>query len=302
MTGQAGMLRRSRGRGRGCVAAVVLAVVASGPLMPRPAQAQFFWDQARLSPDDAARVAIQHGFRVLARPVRNDDVYVTQVISRRGYREQLVIAANSGRILQRFSIDAEGPERIDRDPTIPPGPVPPGRVPMRERHSNGGFFAKLFGDDESDAVEPTRPSYDSRPAYGTPDQPARGSRARRQARALDGAPETIHQQPIESAPLAPPSAVPSLPRAAAPPRPAPARAPAEASLPAPSAPASAPVAPAPSDRPGRVISSNPLAIPGSREQDEKAAQAGRGPAVKATPTPVKPEEPTKAPVAVAPLE
>ncbi len=299
MTEQAGMPQRSRGRRRGCVAVAAL-LVASGLLVPRPAQAQFFWEQGRLSSDDAARVAIQHGFRVLARPIRNDDVYVAQVVGRRGDREQLIIAADSGRILQRRAVNVERVERLYRDPTIPPGPVPPGRVPMGDRRPNGGFFARLFGDDEPDAVEPSRPSYGDRPFYQAPSQPpVRTLRPRRQSRAPDGAPETIHQEPIESAPLAPPSAAPSLPRTVAPPRPAPARAPTEASLPAPSAPASPPAA-VPSDRSGRAISSNPLAIPGSREQDEKAAEVRRGPAKAAAP--VKPEEPAKAPVAVAPLE
>lgn len=306
MTGQAGMLKGSRGQRRTRVAAAAL-VVGCGLLAPHPAQAQFFWEQPGLSSDDAARVAIRHGFRVLSRPMRNDDVYVAQVINRRGDREQVVIAADSGRILQRYSLDEDRPERVYRDPTIPPGPVPPGRVPTQEGRTNGGFFARLFGNDGPDAGdvgEPSRPAYGERPpsSYGLPNQPVRGPRPRRQSRALESAPETIHQEPIESAPLAPPSAAPSLPRSAAPPRPAPARVPAQASLPAPNAPASPPVAPPPSDRPGRAVSSNPLAIPGSREQDEKAVQTGPGSAKVAAPTPVKPEEPAKAPVAVAPLE
>lgn len=306
MTGQAEMLKGSRGQSRTRVAAVAL-VVACGLLAPHPAQAQFFWEQPGLSSDDAARVAIRHGFRVLSRPMRNDDVYVAQVINRRGDREQVVIAADSGRILQRYSLDDDHPERVYRDPSIPPGPVPPGRVPTQGGRNNGGFFARLFGNDGQDAGdvgEPTRPAYGDRSpsSYGLPNQPVRGPRPRRQSRALESAPETIHQEPIESAPLAPPSAVPSLPRTAAPPRPAPARVPAQASLPAPSVPASPTVVPAPVDRSGRAISSNPLAIPGSREQDEKTIQTGRAPTKVATPAPVKPDEPAKAPVAVAPLE
>lgn len=303
MTGQAGMLKRSRGWARGCVAGASLAVL-SGLVTTGPAQAQFFWDRPGLSADDAARVAIQHGFRVLARPVRNDDVYMVHVIGRRGDREQLIIEADTGRILQRFSLERH-PDRVYRDPTIPPGPLPPGRIPTEERRSNGGFFARLFGNDEpdgGDAVETSRPAYGDRPVAGSPNQPGRIPRARRQARALEGVPETVHQSPVESAPLAPPPAVPSLPRTVAAPRPAPSRPPAEASLPAASAPAPPPSVPAPSDRSGRVISSNPLAIPGSREQDEKAAQVGRGPVKPAVPPSVKPDEPAKAPVAVAPLE
>lgn len=292
------MGRWSRAPLRACAAAAVL-TVAAGLAAPRPAQAQFFWEQPRFSSDDAARIAIQHGFRVLARPIRNNDVYVTQVVDRRGARAQLIIAADSGRILQRFYVEADRMERADRDPTILPGPIPPGRVPMRERRPDGGFFARLFGDDTpdaGDAAEPSRRSYGDRPLFNGPDQPVRAPRARRQPRVVESAPETIHQEPVESAPLAPP---PSLPRTAAPPRTAPVRTPAEASLPAAGAPATPPAA---IDRSGRAISSNPLAIPGSREQDEKAAQATHGPARAAAPAPVKPPDTPKAPVAVAPLE
>lgn len=299
MLSNVGTGRRSHGSLRAGLVAVVL-TMAAGIAAPPPAQAQFFWEQPRVSSDDAARVAIQHGFRVLARPIRNDDVYVVQVVDRRGGRLQLIIAADSGRILQRFYIEADRTERFARDPTIPPGPIPPGRVPMRDRPAGGGFFARLFGDNgpDGDDAERSRPSYGDRPMINGPDQPVRAPRVRRQPRLVESAPETIHQEPVESAPLAPP---PSLPRRASPSRAAPPKAPAEASLPPPSAPASPPAAPPLVDGSGRAISSNPLAIPGSREQDEKAVQATRGPVKAVVPVPVKPETP-QAPVAVAPLD
>lgn len=295
MAGSMGMVRRLRDPACVVLAATIV-TVAAGLAAPRPAQAQFFWEQPRVSSDDAARIAIQHGFRVLAPPTRNDDVYIAQVVDRRGARAQLIIAADSGRILQRFYVEAA---RSYRDPTIPPGPIPPGRVPMgRERRSSGGFFARLFGEDApdgGDGNEPSRPSYGDRPLYNGPDQPVRAPRVRRQPRLVEGVPETIHAQPVESAPLAPPT---TLPRMAGPPRPAPVKTPAEASLPAPSAPAVPPTTPS-VDRSGRAISSNPLAIPGTREQDEKAVQVTRG--LPKAVAPVKPEAP-QAPVPVAPLE
>lgn len=282
--------------------ATAAVIALGGAALPSVAHAQWFWDNG-LSADDAARAAMARGYRVLARPMRNDDVYVADVVDRRGMHQRLIIAADSGRILQRIMLEDPRVVRRYADPSIPPGPIPPGRIPNETRQP--GVLSRLFGND--DAAPSPPPAIESRP-FVEPERPVR--RARR-PRVVEQAPETVHQTPVESAPLAPPSAPATiLPKAVAPP-PVVHRAPAQASLPPASetppvtrsvpAPAVATPAPAPSDKPTRSISTNPLAIPGSREQDEKQ-QPHPSTAEATKPAPKAAAPATKPSVPVAPLE
>ena len=273
--------------------AALVAVLASGMLAAGPARAQFFfWDQPRYSADDVARLAMQHGFRPLAKPARQDDVYLADVVDQRGRRERLVISVDSGEILQRFFIDQDRGYRRYADPTIPRGPLPPGRVPDDDNRS---LMSRLTPDNrELDGAAPDD--------FTEPRPVPRPPRVRK-PRVATQPPETVHQQPVESAPLAPSAPAPAPLKT-----PAPAAAPAEAALPPPAAtPPQANPEPAtpPVDKPGRSISHDPLAIPGSREHDEAQAAATKAaekkpaapPAVKAAvPAVVKPAVP------VAPLE
>ncbi len=298
MTSEAAPLKRSwHGAALGIVVLASVATSSTG------ARAQFFWDQPRLSADDAARVAIQHGYRVLARPSRNDDVYVVEVIDRRGDRERLIIAGETGQILQRIIADPRRTYRTFTDPSIPSGPVPPGNIPNEERRP--GFFARLFGgdDDHGNATDVSPPAPSDRPVM-EPDARVRPPHPRRQPRVVEQAPDFGRPAAVESAPLAPPSAAPKVSA----PRPAVVRPPAEAALPPSPAPVVAPaptvaVTP-PADKPTRAVSHNPLAIPGSREQDEKLATPA-APSTKAAAAPApqtNPSAPTKPAVPVAPLE
>lgn len=281
------------------VLALAVAMAAATPFCSSSAHAQFFWNRgAGVSADDAARVAIEHGFRVLARPVRNDDIYLVEVIDRRGARERLVVTADSGEIVRRLFVQS-GP-RYRRDDAGEPV-----QRPAPDDDHRPGFFARLFGGDDTpdDDARPERSDRD----VGEPDEPPqRRVRSHRSPHYVEQSPERPREAPIESAPLPPPGAAPSLA-----PRPPRVRPPVQASLP--QAPASlpprtpiapAPVTPAGGDHPVRSISSNPLAIPGSREQDDKGGKAAQqSPPVKGPelPRPRPPVAP-KDPVAVAPLD
>lgn len=292
-----GIVVRDLGRRFGRAAVIAGSVAAALVALTPPAQAQFFWDHPRFSADDIARIAMQHGFHPLARPFRNDDVYLADVVNGRGRRERLVVNAESGEIVQRFVLDEGQRYRRYADPSIPRGPMPPGRIPNDDNQP--GFFNRLFSGNED--ASPPRAEGDDIPV---PVQP-RAPRVRR-PRLVEQTPETVHQTPVESAPLAPaaPRVIP--PRITQTPV-TPSAAPAEAALP-PAAPAAAPApatAPTPSDRPARSISRDPLAIPGNREADApavKAVPAATARVIPLTTSPPKPATPVKQAVPVAPLE
>lgn len=274
-------------QGRLARALATAALIAVPLAVPSPARAQFFWSGPRYSADDAARIAIQHGFRVLQRPTRSDDVYVAEIVDRRGNRGRLIVSGETGAVVQRFFYARSRPD-IDSD--IPPGPVPPGRIPNEERRP--GFFARLFGDDGGERQD--RSTRLDRPPVQE-DEARPRARPQRSRNAEQAPLDTVRPAPVESRPLAPPSAAPTLPPRVATPRPT-VPAPVQASLP----PASAPVSSAPAAPAGRAISTNPLAIPGSRTQDEKNTKPSE-----AKVEPAKPVEPLKskpATVPVAPLE
>lgn len=270
----------------------VAVMIGTATLVPQRAGAQFFWDQPRLSADDAARVVMDRGFRPLRRPFRNDKVYVADVIDRRGRQERLIVSADSGEIVQRFFIEGR------RDASLPPGPVPPATIPNTERRS--GLFSRLFGG-EDDQPEDRReePGSQFAPNYALPPPaPAVQPRPRpkRVPRVVERAPETVPAYaPIESAPLAPATAAPPPATATSAP-------------PAPSATVAAP----PPDKPAvRAVNKDPLAIPGSREDDEKtAAKPATFAVARPAPKPVpavapKPADPKPAEaksVPVAPLD
>ena len=270
--------------GRAAVVAggVAVALVTLAPA----ARAQFFWEHPRYSADDIARIAMQHGFHPLARPFRNADVYLADVVNGRGRRERLVVNAETGEILQRFVLDDGQRYRRYADPSIPRGPVPPGRIPNDDNQPS--FFSRLFSGNE-DAAPPQAEGDD----IPVPVQP-RAPRARR-PRVVEQTPETVRQTPVESAPLAPaaPRVIPPrITRSPATP------APAEAALPP-------PATPAPSDRPVRSISKDPLAIPGTRESDAPAAKPAPAATARVSAPPVVPPKPAaavKEAVPVAPLE
>ncbi len=278
-------------------------ILAAGAMtgLSRPAQAQFFfWDRPKYSEDDVARLAIQHGFRPLSRPSRNDDVYVADVIDQRDRRERLVFSADTGEILQRYYLDAGRGYRRFADPSIPRGPLPPGRIP--DEDSGHNQFSRLSPGDR-DADPGFFPDDQERP------QP-RPPRVRR-PRTVEQAPETVHQAPVESAPLAPAAPAPAPLRNPAPPAPAPAQAALPPPQPAAVQPTVAPPVPAPTppaDKPTRSISRDPLAIPGTRERDDEKAAASKAataspPAAQPAPRPpAKTAAPVKPAVPVAPLE
>ena len=266
--------------------AVVLGVAA----LPQSAHAQFFfWDRPHFSADDAARSVIDRGFRPLARPVQNGDVYTADVIDRRGRRERLIVSAENGQILQRFVMedDRSGFRRY-ADPTIPRGPVPPGRIPNEDSQPN--VFSRLFSGDRNDTATGSTTLEPGAPVDTQP-------KARRRPRLVERTPEPARPASrIDSAPLAPPTApAASAPSAA----PAPGAAPAPSALAPTPAPAPAPSrqADVPPDRPVRNVVTNPLSIPGTREQDEKTTRATPATA-SAAPVPARPAAPK--PPAVAP--
>jgi hypothetical protein len=270
--------------------ALLTASVAGGCLAAcsTAAEAQFFWDQPRYSADDVARIAMQHGFRPLAQPMRNDSVYLADVVDQRGRRERLVINADSGEILQRFYLDYGQRRRRYADPTIPRGPVPPGMIP----DENGSQVTRLSPDDGTN----------DRPQAFDPDeqQDRPPPRRMRHPRAAERDFGSVRPAPVESAPLAPPAQPPAALR----PTPANPPAPVQASLPpTPSTPPATPATSLPPTaaeaKPSRPISRDPLAIPGSREQDQAASNKLKTEA--AVPA-SKPAGPVRAAVPVAPLE
>ncbi len=251
-------------------------------LMPSRADAQFFWDQPRVSPDDVARSVMARGFRPLRVPVRNDSVYVADVLDRRGRHERLIVSADSGAILQRFYLeDGQGFRRF-ADPTIPPGPIPPGRIPEGDNQPN--VFSRLFGGQDA---EPDRAAPQLAPDRPIPAPVQPRPRIKRVPRVVDRAPETVAPlTPVESAPLGP-SATPASPppaAAVAPPAPAPST---------PATPAVTTLPPA-GERPVRVIRMDPLALPAPKEPDKPAAVNASASA--------KPAKPAGKDVPVAPLD
>ncbi len=276
-------------------------VLASTVVAPQAARAQFFWDQPRFSADDVARAVVERGFRPIHRPFRNDQVYIADVFDRRGRQERLIVSADSGEIVQRFFVEGTRNLRSDVDPTIAPGPVPPGRIPNEDNQPS--LFSRLFGGDGQDKQEHQEQQQPSQfePNYALP-APVR-PRPKRVPRVVERAPETVPPYaPIESAPLAPVTPAAVAPATAPSPVATVAPQPAQAILP-PAQPAAAP--PAPSS--GRVTSKDPLAIPGSREDDDKtpkpAAFAVAHPAPKpAAPAPAPPKAPEVKSVPVAPLD
>jgi hypothetical protein len=251
-------------------------IAVAGASLPQPAAAQFFWEQPGLSPRDIAHSVMQQGFRPIAEPVRNNDVYVADAIDRRGRRERLIVNADSGQILQRFYVDFERGYRQRVDPTIPRGPVPPGRIPDEPGHSN--IFSRLFGGDQDEAA----PGPALQPQRDVP-APVHPRPHPKRPRTADREPETVRRpDTIESTPLAPPSAA------------------APSNNAAPSTPA--PTATAPSDRPIRSIVRNPLSLPGTREDDAAAAAAKSGSSASAAASHATATKPaTAAPAKVVPV-
>ncbi|WP_131113187.1 hypothetical protein [Lichenihabitans psoromatis] len=260
------------------------AALLGGVLAPKPASAQFFWDQPRLSADDAAGSVIDKGFRPLAPPVRNEGVYLADVVDRRGRRERLVVSADNGEILQRFVMDDRRAFRRNIDPTIPRGPVPPAQIPSEDNQPN--MFTRLFGGGNDDTNQQP-PNASQGHELPVPAQP-RPPRVKRAPRVVERTPEPARSSPIETSPLAAPDQQPAPATGSV--------SPAATSTPVVSAPAvSAPAASAPTvaapagDRPVRSIVTNPLSLPGTREQDDKskgtatASSAARKPAGKDVP-------------------
>ena len=259
-----------------------------------PARAQFFWDQPRYSADDVARIAMQHGFRPMAPPVRNDNVYLSDVVDQRGRRERLIVNAESGEILQRFYLGYDRRYRRYADPSLPRGPMPPGSIP--DENDEGRLVTRLAPDDggalrsqpDEAPQREFRPRLPHRPRY------------------VEQTPERPRETPVESAPLAPRAPKPAVlrsPRVALPAASQAALPPATpAETPTPAAPA-APVAAAPDASKGRAIAHDPLAIPGSREQDRTQAVTHAKENTAATQQPAtKPPGPPKTSVPVVPLE
>lgn len=264
-------------RGTRAVLAVAWLAAVAAIALPSTANAQFFfWDRPRLSADDAARAVIERGFRPLAQPVLNKGVYLADVISRRGRRERLVVSADSGEIVQRFVL-GDGPMfRRSVDPTIPRGPIPPAAIPNEDRQPN--VFSRLFSHDDDDVERDIAPPPLAPNADQDRSNQQRLRQHRRLPRSVERTPEPVRSIPVESAPL------PSSPQ------------------PTPAAPVA--VSP-PADRPVRSIVTNPLSIPGTREQDDKgraSATALAPPVVKPTPPVAKPAAPSSKDVPVAPLE
>jgi hypothetical protein len=247
--------------------------------LPQSASAQFFWDQPRFSADDAARAVMARGFRPLSQPVRKDDVYIADVIDRRGRHERLAVNVDSGQIVQRFIVENGRDVRRYVDPTIPRGPVPPASIPEEDNQPN--IFSRLFGGGNDDNQN-GQPGLDHGLPPPVPMQP-RPPRIRRPPRIVERTPEPIRPAPIETSPLAPPGSQ-AAPDAVAPGSPAPA--------------AGSP----PSDRPTRSIVTNPLAIPGTREQDDAAGHASANTAPHPAAAAPKPAAPAANDVPVAPLD
>lgn len=263
---------RVRWRTGAMLAPAALILLAAGP-----ARAQFSWFGPReASPQDVSDTIADHGFTLVGPLYRNGRVYLADVIDRRRRRERLVIAADSGEIVQRYFVDV-GPER--RAPVAAP----------RQAPRDDSFFSHLTRgwDDEPPP----------RPPVGLPGQdvvvvPAPAAPlARPKPRVV-----TRTESPaVTASPLPPPaSSAAAKPEVVA----------------VPSAAASSETG-ASSVR-GTSVSTDPLRIPGTRKAEEtrsaKPASAANvavskppEPAAPA-PAPVKPKPAPATDVPVAPLD
>ncbi|MCW6510209.1 hypothetical protein [Lichenifustis flavocetrariae] len=258
---------------------LVLAVLLT-PGATRPAAAQFGWfGSSEASPEDVQDTIASHGFRLIGPLYRNGRVYVADVVDRRQRRERLVIAAESGQIVQRFFVDVARPDR-----TVPDAPSNFRRPPS----SDDSFFSHLTrGWDDSPPPRPPIGLADPDGGFGVPRaEPPPRQRPRQEPRVVT----RTDVAPVTATPLPPPTV------------PAPTRKPeaSQATLPA-TAPQPAP----PSSTRATTVVIDPLRIPGTRKPDEAkppAAIAAGKPADQPS-TQAKPAEPPKsADVPVAPLD
>ena len=267
-------IARLRRRRRVMLAPAMLLILAA-----EPAHAQFSWFGSReASPQDVSDTIADHGFTLVGPLYRNGRVYLADVIDRRRRRERLVIAADSGEIVQRYFVDV-GPER--RAPVAAP----------RQAPRDDSFFSHLTRgwDDEPPP----------RPPVGLPGQnevvtvPAAPLvRPKPQPRVVtrtEAAPT-----PVTAAPLPPPGSAGAKPEVVT----------------VPSTASSGDSSP--SHVRGTSVSTDPLSIPGTRKAEEsraaKAAAAATVAASKpaepvaAVPPAVKPKPAPAADVPVAPLD
>lgn len=265
-------ISRPRWRRGAMVAPAMLFLLAA-----EPASAQFSWFGSReASPQDVSDTIADHGFTLVGPLYRNGRVYLADVIDRRRRRERLVIAADSGEIIQRYFVDV-GPGR--RAPVAAP----------RQTPRDESFFSHLTRgwDDEAPPRPPTGiPGQD---VVVVPAPTAPLARPKPQSRVL-----TRTETPaVTASPLPPPGSVTAKPEAVTVPTPREA---------------------APSNVRGTSVSSDPLRIPGTRKAEEARAAKPAGatsaaagktaaePTVAAPPAPAKPKPAPAADVPVAPLD
>ncbi len=204
------------------VAALCLAAVAG----TAPARAQYpggFGEGAMygLGPYQVRVSLEQRGFRVLARPRRNGQVYVADVVDGMGRRERLVVDMADGGILQRFIVDDRADEGILPDVERRGSDVPnPYRDPQED-----GYAPRA----SAEPIEPEGPRYGGarpeapRPAlvpplrYVRPPSPAEereGMRGHEERRAsLPPAPAAA-PRPRAVAPAGPVTVLPARPAGA----------------------------------------------------------------------------------------
>lgn len=275
--------RPGNSRGRVALGAALILLGAAAT----PARAQFsFFGPSEASPQDIYETIADHGFRLVGPLYRNGRVYLADVVDRRQRRERLVIAAESGQIIQRFLVDLGGPDR--RAPSVAQ-PAPP---------RDDSFFSHLTRGWDDDA--PPRPplGLDGQGNEFMPSAPLAPPPRRREP------PRVVTR--TETGPITPPAAVTATPLPSGTPQSA------KPDATTGSAPAGTP----PTSGRGTTVSTDPLRIPGSRPADTApkptpaaavASKANPSPAPAAsTPPAAAPQpKPAAAPstdVPVAPLD
>jgi hypothetical protein len=257
--------------------ALAAALLIGGLTTITPARAQFSWfGPSEASPQDIYDTISEHGFRLVGPLYRNGRVYLADVVDRRQRRERLVIAAESGQIVQRFLVDF-GDAGGRRTAAVRPPPA------------DDSFFSRLTRgwDDEP----PPRPplGLDNGDTVQVP-APTR----RREPRVVTRTEGTVPPPaPVTATPL--PSGTTAKPDAAPP------------------ATASAPAGTPPASGRGTTVSTDPLRLPGTRPTEPAkpaptvASKAPAPPApaapppAPATPAPAAPQA-KPADVPVAPLD
>jgi len=104
----------------------LLGIAAAALILAAPAQAQWFNLGFGLRADQVERIIVSSGYQLTGPIIRNDGVYLADVVGPRGQRQRLVVDAMSGRLLERFRGRGEfyrAANRFDSGEAIPRPPA-----------------------------------------------------------------------------------------------------------------------------------------------------------------------------------